>query len=92
MEVLLEDNPVVSRIWKEWIEKDIELSLMSVEERLDCCRKYQWLFPKKKPGKIVELESIYSSVHQRSNRDEFKRWFYVVVGYMTSRPHLGDSS
>ena len=63
---------MVSRIWKEWIEKDIELSLMSVEERLDWCRKYQWLFPKKKPGKIVELESIYSSVHQRSNRDEFK--------------------
>lgn len=92
MEVLLEDNPVVSRIWKEWIEKDIELSLMSVEERLDSFREYQWLFPKKKPGKIVELESIYSSVHQRSNRDEFKRWFYVVVGYMTSRPHLGDSS
>ena len=92
MEVLLENNPVINRIWNEWIERDRDLSLMTKEERLCCCSNYQWLFPKKKPGKMVELESLYSSVHQKSNRTEFRKWFYVVTGYILSRPHLGDSS
>ena len=92
MEVLMENNPVICRIWNEWIEKDRELSEMTKEERLDCCMNYQWLFPKKKPGKMVELEALYSSVHQKSNREDFKKWFYVVCGYLLSRVHLGDNS
>ncbi len=92
MEVLLEDNPVINRIWNEWLEKDKELSLMTKEERLELCESYQWLFPKKKSGKMVELEALYSSVHQRNNREEFHRWFYVVCGYLLSRIHLGDNS
>lgn len=92
MEVLLENNPVINRIWNEWIEKDRKLSVMTKEERLGCCIDYQWLFPKKKPGKMVELESLYSSVHYRSNRKEFKKWFYVVSGYILSRVHFGDNS
>lgn len=92
MEVLLENNPVINRIWNEWIDKDRELSVMTKEERLGCCSDYQWLFPKKKPGKMVELESLYNSVHQKSNRTEFKKWFYVVSGYILSRVHFGDNS
>lgn len=88
----MENNPLVCRIWNEWIEKDKELSGMTREERLKCCRNYQWLFPKKKPGKMVELEALYSSVHQKSNREDFKKWFYVVCGYLLSRVHLGDNS
>ena len=92
MEVLIENNPVINRVWNEWIDKDRELSVMTKEERLDCCSDYQWLFPKKKSGKMVELESLYSSVHQRSNREEFKKWFYVVSGYILTRVHFGDNS
>ena len=88
----MENNPVIFRIWNEWIEKDKELSGMTKEERLDCCRNYQWIFPKKKPGKMVELEALYSSVHHKSNREDFKKWFYVVCGYLLSRVHLGDNS
>ena len=92
MEVLIENNPVINRVWNEWIEKDRELSVMTKEERLGCYSDYQWLFPKKKSGKMVELESLYSSVHQRSNREEFKKWFYVVSGYILTRVHFGDNS
>ena len=88
----MENNPVINRIWNEWIEKDKELSWMTKEKRLDCCRNYQWIFPKKKPGKMVELEALYSSVHHKSNREDFKKWFYVVCGYLLSRVHLGDNS
>ena len=43
MEVLIENNPVINRVWNEWIDKDRELSVMTKEERLDCCSDYQWL-------------------------------------------------
>ena len=87
----MENNPVTNRIWNEWLEKDKELSLMSKEERLELCMDYQWIFPME-TKRSVELESLYSSVHWKHNREEFKRWFYVVCGYMCSRIHLGDSS
>lgn len=87
----MENNPVINRIWKEWLEKDRELSEMSKEERLKLCESYQWLYPKE-TKRFVELESLYSSVHHRSNREEFHKWFYVVCGYILSRVHLGDNS
>lgn len=91
MEVLMENNPVINKIWDEWSEKDKELSGMTREERLKLCEGYQWLYPKE-TKRFVELESLYSSVHQRSNREEFHKWFYVVCGYILSRVHLGDNS
>ncbi|MBR0519415.1 hypothetical protein IJJ97_06460 [bacterium] len=91
MEVLIENNPVIRKVWNDWFEKDRELSGMTKEERLDYCKDFQWVYPKETKG-FVDLESIYSSVHHKSNREEFKRWFYVVCGYMLSRVHLGDNS
>ena len=91
MEVLIENNPVIRKVWNDWIEKDRELSGMTKEERLDYCKDFQWVYPKETKG-FVDLESLYSSVHHKSNREEFKRWFYVVCGYMLSRVHLGDNS
>lgn len=91
MKVLMENNPVINRIWNEWSEKDKELSEMTREERLELCEGYQWLYPKE-TKRFVELESLYSSVHWRSNREEFHKWFYVVCGYILSRVHLGDNS
>lgn len=90
MEVRLEDNPVISRIWKEWLEKDKELSGISKEDRISECKDYQWLYPKTK--KVVDLEALYSSVHQRSNREEFHKWFYVVCNHLLSKVHLGENS
>ena len=87
----MENNPVINRIWNEWLEKDKELSTMTVEERLKLCEGYQWLYPKE-TKRFVELESLYSSVHWRSNREEFHKWFYVVCGYILSKVHLGDNS
>ena len=91
MEVLIENNPVIRKVWNDWMKKDRELSLMTKEERLDYCKDYQWVYPKE-TKRFVDLEAIYSSVHHKSNREEFKRWFYVVCGYMLSRVHLGDNS
>lgn len=91
MEVLIENNPVIRKVWGEWVEKDKELSEMTKEKRLDYCKGFQWVYPKETKG-FVDLESLYSSVHHKSNREEFHRWFYVVCGYMLSRVHLGDNS
>lgn len=91
MEVLIENNPVIRKVWNDWMKKDRELSVMTKEERLDYCKEFQWVYPKENK-RFVDLESIYSSVHHKSNREEFKRWFYVVCGYMLSRVHLGDNS
>ena len=91
MEVLIENNPVIRKVWNDWMKKDRELSVMTKEDRLDYCKDYQWVYPKE-TKRFVDLESIYSSVHHKSNREEFKRWFYVVCGYMLSRVHLGDNS
>ena len=90
MEVKMEDNPVICRIWKEWIDKDRDLSDMTKEERLDYCQRYQWLFPKR--DKLVEVECLYKSVHLKSNREKFHRWFYIVCKYLLSRVHLGENS
>ena len=88
---MIENNPVIRKVWNDWMKKDRELSVMTKEERLDYCKDYQWVYPKE-TKRFVDLESIYSSVHHKSNREEFKRWFYVVCGYMLSRVHLGDNS
>ena len=88
---MIENNPVIRKVWNDWMEKDRELSVMTKEERLDYCKEFQWVYPKETKG-FVDLEAIYSSVHHKSNREEFKRWFYVVCGYMLSRVHLGDNS
>ena len=90
MEVKMEDNPVVCRIWKEWLEKDKDLCNLTKEERLDYCRKNQWIFPKR--DNLVNLECLYNSVHIKTNREKFKRWFYVVCPYIVSRVHLGENS
>ena len=86
----MEDNPVVCRIWKEWLEKDKDLCNLTKEERLDYCRKNQWIFPKR--DNLVNLECLYNSVHIKTNREKFKRWFYVVCPYIVSRVHLGENS
>ena len=91
MKVIMENNPVINRIWNEWLKKDKELSRITKEERVKLCKEYQWLYPKE-TKRFVELESLYSSVHWRSNREEFHKWFYVVCGYILSRVHLGDNS
>ena len=91
MEVLIENNPVIRKVWNEWVEKDRELSGMTREERLDYCKRYQWVYPKE-TKRMVDLEALYSSVHHKRNREEFHRWFYVVCGYILSRVHLGDNS
>ena len=91
MEVKIEDNPLIHRIWNEWMERDRELSNMTKEERLEFVSRFQWVFPKK-TKRMVELEALYSSVHYRHNREEFKKWFYVVGNYIFSRVHLGDNS
>ena len=91
MEVLIENNPVIKKVWNEWIEKDRDLSGMTEEERLDYCKDFQWVYPKE-TKRLVDLEALYSSVHHKTNRDEFHRWFYVVCSYMLSRVHLGDNS
>ena len=67
---MIENNPVIRKVWNDWIEKDRELSGMTKEERLDYCKDYQWVYPKETKG-FVDLESLYSSVHYRSNREEF---------------------
>ena len=91
MDVLIENNPVIKKVWNEWVEKDRDLSGMTEEERLDYCKEFHWVYPKE-TKRFVDLEALYSSVHHKTNRDEFHRWFYVVCGYILSRVHLGDNS
>ena len=91
MEVKIEDNPLIHRIWNEWMERDRELSNMTKEERLEFVSRFQWVFPKE-TKRMVELEALYSSAHYRHNREEFMKWFYVVGNYILSRVHLGDNS
>ena len=90
MEVRMEDNPVVCRIWNEWLEKDKELSGMTEIERLGICEGLQWIFPKR--DNLVEMECLYKSVHIKTNREKFRKWFYVVCPYLLSRAHLGENS
>ena len=47
------------------------------------------MYPKRK--NMVDLESQYG-VHQRSNREEFIKWFYIVSGHLLSKVHLGENS
>lgn len=91
MEVIMENNPVINRIWNEWLVLDQELSTWSKEKRLEYCEWYQWIF-RKETKRFVELEALYSSNRNKHNREEFHRWFYVVCGYILSRVHLGDNS
>lgn len=91
MEVLIENNPIIKKVWNEWLEKDKELSDKTKEERLDYCKNYQWVYPKE-TKRMVDLEALYSSIHHRRNREEFHRWFLVVCNIILSRVHLGDNS
>ena len=91
MEVLIENNPVIRKVWDEWLVKDKALSEMTKEDRLDYCKKFQWVYPKE-TKRLVDLEALYSSVHYKRNREEFYRWFLIVSGYILSRVHLGDNS
>ena len=91
MDVVIENNPVINRVWNEWLVLDQELSSLSKEKRMELYERYQWIFKKEKKG-FVELEALYSSNRHKHNREELHRWFYVVCGYMLSRVHLGDNS
>lgn len=90
MKVRVEDNPLTRRIWDEWLERFRELSEKTEKERLDLCEGYQWLFPKR--DGVVNLESLYKSVHVRSNWKKLHQWFYVISTYLLSRVHLGENS
>lgn len=91
MDVVIENNPVINRVWNEWQVLDQKLSSLSKEKRMELYERYQWIFKKEKKG-FVELEALYSSNRHKHNREELHRWFYVVCGYMLSRVHLGDNS
>lgn len=90
MKVKIEENPLTQRLWREWISKERELSRKTKEERERLCEEYQWIAPKTK--KQVDLESLFSSERYQQNRKEFKKWFYVICGYLFSRIHFGDNS
>lgn len=87
---MMENNPVINRIWNEWLKRDKELSLMTEQERRKLCEDYQWLFQKAKS--LVDMEALYSSVHIGHNREEFQKWFYIVCRHLFSRIHLGENS
>ena len=91
MKVIIENNPVTRKLWKEWCEKDKELSLLTKEERDEISKRYQWIFPKEETD-FVDLESLYSSVHVKSNREKFHRFFYVVCDRFFSRVFWGYGS
>ena len=91
MEVILENNPVIRKLWKEWCKKDKELSLLTKKERDEISKRYQWLFPKEKTD-FVDLEPLYTSAHLNSNREKFHRFFYVVCNRFFSRPYWGYGS
>lgn len=88
MEVILDNNPVIRKLWNEWCEKDKELSLLTEEERMNLVSQYQWIFPKEESD-FVDLESLYTRKHIRSNREKFHRFFYVVCNRMFSRIFFG---
>ena len=88
MEVILDNNPVIRKLWNEWCEKDKELSLLTEEERMNLVSQYQWIFPKEESD-FVDLESLYTRKHIRSNREKFHRFFYVVCNRMFSRVFFG---
>ena len=88
MEVILDNNPVIRKLWNEWCEKDKELSLLTEEERVNLVSQYQWIFPKEESD-FVDLESLYTRKHIRSNREKFHRFFYVVCNRMFSRVFFG---
>ena len=81
----------MDKAWKEWIEEDKKLSSMTKEERNKICKDNQWVF-KKETIRFVDLECLYSSNRTRHNREEFKKWFYVITKSFLSRIHLGDNS
>ena len=62
MDVVIENNPVINRVWNEWLALDQELSSLSKEKRIELYERYQWIF-KKETKRFVKLESIYSSSH-----------------------------
>ena len=88
MEVILDNNPVIRKLWNEWCEKDKELSLLTKEERMNLVSQYQWIFPKEESD-FIDLESLYTRKHIRSNREKFHRFFYVVCNRMFSRVFFG---
>lgn len=88
MEVILDNNPIIRKLWNEWCEKDKELSLLTEEERMNLVSQYQWIFPKEESD-FVDLESLYTRKHIRSNREKFHRFFYVVCNRMFSRVFFG---
>ena len=88
MEVILDNNPVIRKLWNEWCVKDKELSLLTEEERMNLVSQYQWIFPKEESD-FVDLESLYTRKHIRSNREKFHRFFYVVCNRMFSRVFFG---
>lgn len=88
MEVILDNNPVIRKLWNEWCEKDKELSLLTEEERMNLVSQYQWIFPKEESD-FVDLESLYTRKHIISNREKFHRFFYVVCNRMFSRVFFG---
>ena len=91
MKVIIENNPITRKLWKEWCKEDKRLSLLKKEERDEIARKYQWIFPKEETD-FVDLECLYSSVHVKSNRDKFHRFFYVVCDRFFSRVFWGYGS
>jgi len=88
MEVIFDNNPIIRKLWNEWCEKDQELSLLSEEERMNYVSQYQWIFPKEESD-FVDLESLYTRKHIKSNREKFHRFFYVVCSRMFSRVYFG---
>ena len=88
MEVILDNNPVTRKLWNEWCEKDKELSLLTEEERMNLVSQYQWIFPKEESD-FVDLESLYTRKHIKSNREKFHRFFCVVCNRMFTRPFFG---
>ena len=91
MKVIIENNPVTRKLWKEWCEEDKRLSLLTKEERDEIAKRYQWIFPKEETD-FVDLECLYSSVHVKSNREKFHRFFYVVCDRFFSRVFWGYGS
>ena len=91
MKVIIENNPVTRKLWKEWCKEDKRLSLLTKEERDEIARKYQWMFPKEDTD-FVDLECPFSSVHVKTNREKFHRFFYVVCDRFFSRVFWGYGS
>ena len=57
MEVKIEDNPIISRIWDEWMTEEKNVwSASNKDERLEICKNYQWICPKR--SKMIDLECL----------------------------------